>query len=62
VPAADAARLAREQADLAMAWLRKAVTAGYKDAEHMKQDKDLDALREREDFKKLFAELEAKSK
>ena len=29
-----------------------------KDAEHMKKDKDLDALREREDFKKLVAELE----
>ena len=25
----------------------------------MKQDKDLDALRDREDFKKLVAELEA---
>ena len=61
-PAADAARLAREQADLAMAWLHKAVAAGYKNARHMKQDKDLDALREREDFKKLVAELEAKKK
>ena len=61
-PAADAARLAKEQADLAMAWLHKAVAAGFKDAEHMKKDKDLDALREREDFKKLLAELEAKKK
>jgi hypothetical protein len=56
-PAADAARLAREQADLAMAWLHKAVAAGYRNVEHMKQDKDLDALREREDFKKLLAEV-----
>jgi tetratricopeptide (TPR) repeat protein len=61
-PAADAARLAKEQADLAMAWLRKAVAAGYRGAEHMKQDKDLDAVRERGDFKKLLAELRAKQK
>jgi serine/threonine protein kinase/tetratricopeptide (TPR) repeat protein len=56
-PSADAARLAREQADLAMAWLHKAVAAGYKDAEHIKEDTDLDALRQREDFKTLLAEL-----
>jgi superkiller protein 3 len=61
-PPADAARLAKEQADLAMAWLHKAVAAGFSNAAHMKQDKDLDALREREDFKKLVAELEAKKK
>ncbi len=42
-PGADAPRLAKEQADLAMAWLRKAVADGFTDAEHMKQDKDLDA-------------------
>jgi serine/threonine protein kinase/Flp pilus assembly protein TadD len=59
-PAADAARLARGQADLAMAWLHKAVAAGFKNARHMKQDKDLDALRDREDFKKLVADLESK--
>jgi hypothetical protein len=35
------------------------VAAGYKDAAHLKQDHDLDALREREDFKKLLAELAA---
>jgi hypothetical protein len=34
---------------------------GYKDVAHLKKDTDLDALREREDFKKLIAELEAKS-
>jgi serine/threonine protein kinase/Flp pilus assembly protein TadD len=59
-PAGDAARLGKEQADLAMAWLGKAVAAGFVDTGHMKQDADLDALREREDFKKLLAELEAK--
>jgi hypothetical protein len=58
----DARRLAKEQADLAMAWLHKAVAVGLNNAEHVKQDKDLGALREREDFKKLLAELEAKQK
>ena len=38
----------------------KAVKAGYRDAAHMKKDTDLDPLREREDFKKLLAELEGK--
>ncbi|HET6576118.1 MAG TPA: serine/threonine-protein kinase, partial [Fimbriiglobus sp.] len=61
-PPADAAGLAKEQADLAMAWLHKAVAAGFSNASHMKQDKDLDALRERADFKKLLAELENKKK
>jgi eukaryotic-like serine/threonine-protein kinase len=58
---ADAARLAKEDADKAMTWLHKAVAAGYKDAAHMKKDADLDFLRDREDFKKLLAELEAKA-
>jgi serine/threonine protein kinase len=58
-PGADAARLAAAEADRAMDWLRKAAAAGYKDAAHMKQDTDLDALRGREDFKKLLADLEA---
>jgi serine/threonine protein kinase/tetratricopeptide (TPR) repeat protein len=61
-PGADATRLAKEEGDRAMAWLTKAVAAGYTDAAHMKQDKDLDALRDRDDFKKLLAELEAKAK
>ena len=37
----------------------KAVSKGFDDAEHMKQDDDLKALRGRDDFKKLLAELEA---
>ncbi len=59
-PGADAAKLAKDDADRAMQWLQKAVQAGYKDAAHMKKDTDLDPLREREDFKKLVAELEKK--
>ena len=51
----------QEHADRAMELLRKAVGAGYKDAAHMKRDTDLDSLRERPDFKKLLAELEAKA-
>jgi hypothetical protein len=40
-----------------VALLRRAVQAGYRDAAHMWKDPDLDALRGREDFKKLLAEL-----
>ena len=58
-PGADATRLAREEADRAMVWLKQAVAAGYKNAAHVAQDRDLDALRDREDFKQLVAELEA---
>jgi eukaryotic-like serine/threonine-protein kinase len=46
--------------DEALKMLRDAVTKGYKNVEHMKQDKNLDPLRAREDFKRLLAELEAK--
>jgi serine/threonine protein kinase/Flp pilus assembly protein TadD len=44
-------------ADRSMELLYKAVKAGFKDAAQMKQDTDLDSLRERDDFKKLLAEL-----
>ena len=50
-----------KQADVAMDWLKQAVAAVYKDLANMKKDPDLDALRDREDFKKLIAELEAKA-
>ena len=56
-PGADAARLATEDADLAMAWLTKAIAAGYKNRAHMEKDTDLDALRNRPDFQKLLATL-----
>ena len=46
--------------DRAMGRLKQAVAAGYKDAVHMAQDQDLDPLRDREDFKKLVAELTAR--
>lgn len=44
-----------------MAWLKQAIAAGYKDAGHMAKDQDLDALRDRQDFKKLSAGLAAAS-
>jgi serine/threonine protein kinase/tetratricopeptide (TPR) repeat protein len=53
------ARQADAEADRAMAWLAQAVAAGYKNVAHMKQDKDLDALRDRPDFAKLVAALPA---
>jgi len=48
--------------DAAMKLLREAVSKGYKDVAHMKKDTDLDPLRQRDDFQKLVAELEAKAK
>lgn len=53
------AKQADGEADQAMAWLNKAVAARYKDVARLKQDKDLDSLRDRQDFRKLLAELEA---
>jgi tetratricopeptide (TPR) repeat protein len=59
VPGDDVAGLAKDQADRAMAWLSQAIAAGYKDVARMR---DLLALRDREDFKKLIAELEAQQR
>ncbi|HVC93200.1 MAG TPA: tetratricopeptide repeat-containing protein kinase family protein, partial [Pirellulales bacterium] len=53
-----AANDAAAEADRAMEWLKQAVAAGFKNVNHMKQDTDLEALRTREDFKQLIAELE----
>jgi hypothetical protein len=55
---AESGQQADAEADRAMAWLNQAVAAGYKNAAHMRQDKDLDALRDREDFVALVARLE----
>jgi tetratricopeptide (TPR) repeat protein len=45
--------------DQAMDMFREAVARGFENAAHMKQDKDLNPLRGREDFKTLLANLEA---
>ena len=43
-----------------MKLLRDAVNKGFKDVPHVKQDTELDPLRQREDFQKLVAEVEGK--
>jgi serine/threonine protein kinase len=58
---AASAQQADAEADLALAWLKQAVAAGYKDAAHVKQDGDLAALRDRADFTKLVTMLQARS-
>jgi hypothetical protein len=58
-PSPGAAKEADAEADRAMAWIQKAVAAGYKDVAIVKKDADLDALRDRADFRTLVSELEA---
>ena len=53
------AKQADEEAERAMAWLRKAVGAGFKNVATMKKDSNLLVLHDRADFQKLVAELEA---
>ena len=56
----DAGEQADAEADKAMIWLTKAVAAGYdtpRHLAHMTRDRDLDALRDRDDFHRLLAEL-----
>ncbi len=48
----------KEYADRAMEFLERAVNTGWNNAEHTAKDTDLDPLRDREDFKKLLADLE----
>jgi tetratricopeptide (TPR) repeat protein len=60
--AAKRKELAGKYADRALALLRQAVERGFKNADHMKKDSDLQPLRERPEFKKLLAELEKPSK
>ena len=58
----DTAQKADAEVDRAMVMLRDAVAKGYKDIEQLKTDKNLDALRERDDFMKVVADLEARNK
>jgi tetratricopeptide (TPR) repeat protein len=60
VASGNSADKKQEYADRAMDLLQKAVKAGWRDAVHMGKDTDLDAIRGREDFKKLIEELAAK--
>jgi tetratricopeptide (TPR) repeat protein len=59
---AQGAKEADAEADRAMAWLKQAVAAGWSNAAHLAVDHDLDALRARDDFKALVAELETMEK
>lgn len=52
----------QEYAERAMDLLQNAVKTGWRNAAHMAKDTDLDVLRDRADFQKLMAALEAKSK
>jgi hypothetical protein len=54
---ADASHQADDEAERAMASLRQAVGAGYKDVAQLEKDNALEALRNREDFKKLLSKL-----
>jgi serine/threonine-protein kinase len=62
VPLAEKPVTKEQYAARAVELLRKAVARGFKDAAQLKQDTDLDALRQRDDFKKLVADLEAATK
>jgi hypothetical protein len=46
----------------AVGQLREAERSGFKDVSSLKQDADLKPLHERDDFKRLIAELEPKGK
>jgi len=50
-----------KQAQLAVTLLQQAVDAGFQNVELIKKDSDLDALRDRPDFKKLLDRLKAKT-
>lgn len=50
-----------EYADRAMELLQQAVKAGYENAERINKDSDFKPLRDRDDFKKLVTDIEAKS-
>jgi tetratricopeptide (TPR) repeat protein len=56
---AERLRLKTRYADQAMDFLRQAVAKGWRHPAYLKEDRDLDPLRGREDFQKLRAQLEA---
>ncbi len=60
LPRRASVRRQTRDAELATGWLTKAVAAGYntrRHLAHMTRGSDLDALRERPDFRRLLAEL-----
>jgi tetratricopeptide (TPR) repeat protein len=61
LPPSRRQELAEGYAARAVALLRQAVQKGYNNVPHLKKDPDLDALRQRPDFRELLADLEAKA-
>ena len=61
-PETERAALAERYAAAGVASLRRAVQNGYDDVAKLDQDKDLEPLRTRGDFKALRAELRQKSR
>jgi serine/threonine-protein kinase len=59
---ADRDRLAGEYAARAVELLRRAVARGYRDVDHLKNDRALASLHQLDDYQKLVTELEAKAK
>jgi tetratricopeptide (TPR) repeat protein len=57
MPGTESARLAAEDGRCAMASLARACAAGFKDRASLDKDKDLDFLRDQEDFRKLLGSL-----
>ena len=62
LPESRRRELAQSFGDQAVERLRVAIAKGFKDAGHVKKDKDLDGLRPRQDFRNLLTELEKKAK
>jgi tetratricopeptide (TPR) repeat protein len=56
-PGTDATQLVDAEANRAMDWLRKAITAGYRDISHLLADDDLVPLRRRADYADLLWDL-----
>ncbi len=59
---AERQRQARTYADRSLALLRQAITKGYKNVAHMKQDPDLKPLHGRPEFQQIVQELEVRTK
>jgi serine/threonine protein kinase len=59
---ADRTRLKTRYAEQAMDFLRQAVGKGWRHPQKLKTDPDIEALRTRADFRKLLADLEARTK
>jgi hypothetical protein len=59
-PSAEGEKQASAEADRAMAWFQKAVAAGWSNVTQMEADHDLDAIRDRADFKALLGKLKSR--